>query len=261
VKALAGAAARGARVAALHPLMSFSAVPASVGAADGADGADVPGVASVPGAGAALARLAGCAWALEAGDEALAGDLEGIVRLLGGYAIRIGAADRVPYHIAAVLASNYVVALLGAAIALWEGFGVPADAARDALMPLVRASVENVARVGPARALTGPVARGDAGTIAAHLRWLAARTTDGAGVHPAPLAAARERDDSGQADDPGARDPATLDPATLLTAYRDLARLAIPLARARGSLSAEAASALRAVLAGEGPGGEERGGG
>ena len=164
--ALARAAACGARVAALHPLMTFSAEPVLVGTDA------VPEVAGIHGAGAALARLAGCAWALEAADEELAVKLEGIVRLLGGYPIRIGTADRVPYHIAAVLASNYVVALLGAAIALWESFGVASDTARDALLPLVRASVENVARVGPSRALTGPVARGDASTLASHMRWL-----------------------------------------------------------------------------------------
>lgn len=248
VDALARAAACGARVAALHPLMTFSAEPVLVGTDA------VPEVAGIPGAGAALARLAGCAWALEAADEALAVKLEGIVRLLGGYPIRIGTADRVPYHIAAVLASNYVVALLGAAIALWESFGVASDTARDALLPLVRASVENVARVGPSRALTGPVARGDASTLATHMRWLttwAARAMAERGDAESP-----DEGSSGDANrgDANRGDPA-IDPAALLAAYRDLARLAIPLAR--GRLSPEAASALRAAL---GDGGANKGG-
>jgi predicted short-subunit dehydrogenase-like oxidoreductase (DUF2520 family) len=201
--ALPTALAAGAAVAALHPLLSFPRA-----ATDGAT---------------ALAHLRGATWALETGDAALARRLGAVVAALGGRIVRLGVGDRVPYHIAAVLASNYVVALLGTAVDLWRGFGVEGATAVDALLPLVRGAVENLAANGPAMALTGPIARGDAGTVAAHLRWLA---------QPPPAGAA----------------PTGVDRATLAAAYRALARLAIPLAIARGSLSASAAEALRALL-------------
>ncbi len=201
--ALAHAAASDAAVAALHPLMIFPR-PA-------------------PDAASALARLAGCTWALEAPDPRASERLETLVAALGGRIVRLREADRVPYHLAAVLASNYVVALLGAAVALWQDFGIAGPVALEALVPLLRATVENLAALGPAAALAGPVARGDAGTVAAHMDWLATQVA----THP----------HSG-----------SVDSAALLTAYRALAELAIPLAEARGSLTPDAARALHALL-------------
>jgi predicted short-subunit dehydrogenase-like oxidoreductase (DUF2520 family) len=204
-EALPAARAAGAAVAALHPLLSFPSA-----AADGA---------------AALAHLRGCTWALETTDSALAERLGALVEALGGRIVRLGVGDRVPYHIAAVLASNYVIALLGAAIDLWRGFGVDGATALDALLPLLRGAVESLAAKGPSAALTGPIARGDVGTVAAHLRWLAQLPKTGTAG-------------------------ADLDRAALEEAYRAVARLAIPLAIVRGSLSDEAAAALRALLGG-----------
>jgi predicted short-subunit dehydrogenase-like oxidoreductase (DUF2520 family) len=75
--------------------------------------------------------------------------------------------QRPAYHAAASVASNFLVALEAAAEELAAGAGLePADA-RAALAPLVRATVENWAALGPERALTGPVARGDELTVAA----------------------------------------------------------------------------------------------
>ncbi|HEY7834367.1 MAG TPA: DUF2520 domain-containing protein [Ktedonobacterales bacterium] len=211
IAALARARERRAGVAALHPLMLFPRPPL-----------DAP---------TALARLAGCAWALEASDTATAARMEALVAALAGRVIALDGAARVPYHLAAVLASNYIVALLGAAVGLWEGFGVEGEAALAALLPLLRATVESLERQGPVRALTGPVARGDAGTIAAHLSWLAAHADDAVAA-------------GGVAGD-GA---VPLDVVALGDAYRALARLAIPLARARGALDEAAARALEKML-------------
>ena len=74
-------------------------------------------------------------------------------------------ADRAAYHAAAVIASNHLVALLGQAerVAAWPA--CPSTAYLD----LVRATVDNVAELGPAAALTGPAARGDDATIERHL--------------------------------------------------------------------------------------------
>jgi predicted short-subunit dehydrogenase-like oxidoreductase (DUF2520 family) len=174
-----------------------------------------------PSAEEALARLRGCVWALEVRDDALARSLEGLVAVLEGRVVRIGAADRVPYHIAAVLASNFVAALLGAAMSLWGDFETPAEGALPALLPLLRATVDNLEAVGLPAALTGPIARGDEGTVAAHLAWLDAHAGD---------------------DVPPTR-------AVLRDAYIALARIALPLAEAKGTLAPETAARLRVLLA------------
>jgi predicted short-subunit dehydrogenase-like oxidoreductase (DUF2520 family) len=75
--------------------------------------------------------------------------------------IEIADADRVGYHAAACIASNFVVTLLDGA----ERVGATAGLPRELLLPLVRATVENWAALGPERALTGPVARGDEETV------------------------------------------------------------------------------------------------
>jgi predicted short-subunit dehydrogenase-like oxidoreductase (DUF2520 family) len=71
-------------------------------------------------------------------------------------------ADRAAYHAAASIASNFLVALEGAA----ERLAATAGVERALLVPLVRASVENWAARGAAGALTGPIARGDEETVA-----------------------------------------------------------------------------------------------
>ncbi len=76
-------------------------------------------------------------------------------------------ASRAAYHAAASTASNFLVALEDAAEQMAAGAGLEPDQARMLLAPLVRSTVENWATLGPERALTGPVARGDEETVAA----------------------------------------------------------------------------------------------
>jgi pantoate--beta-alanine ligase len=104
---------------------------------------------------------------LAGGWFAVSGDavVEAMVESLGGRVVRVADADRLTYHAAAVVASNHVVALLGQVERLASQIGVPLDAFLD----LARGSLENVAALGPAAALTGPVARGDWATVHAHL--------------------------------------------------------------------------------------------
>jgi len=101
---------------------------------------------------------------------ALAGDPVGaqVVDALGGRWFTVADKDRAAYHAAACIASNHLVALLGQAERVGAAAGVP----REALLDLVRATVGNVAELGPARALTGPAARGDWATIDRHLAAL-----------------------------------------------------------------------------------------
>ncbi len=109
-------------------------------------------------------RLRDQAWFAVAGHQ-IAGDL---VVALGGTAFEVADADRALYHAAAVIASNHLVALLGQAERISAQVGVPFEAMID----LVRATVDNVAELGPATALTGPAARGDEATISRHIEAL-----------------------------------------------------------------------------------------
>ncbi len=112
---------------------------------------------------AGSAKLQG-AWFAVAGDP-LARD---VVAALDGHAVEVPDDQRAAYHAAACVASNHLVALLGQAERIAAAAGVPLEAYLD----LVRGTVENVATLGPAAALTGPVARGDWATVDRHLAAL-----------------------------------------------------------------------------------------
>jgi predicted short-subunit dehydrogenase-like oxidoreductase (DUF2520 family) len=88
--------------------------------------------------------------------------------------IEIAPGDRAAYHAAASIASNFLVTLEAAAERLAATVGMD----REDLLPLVRATVENWARLGGERALTGPVARGDERTVAAQRQAIADRAPD-----------------------------------------------------------------------------------
>ncbi|HEY3442801.1 MAG TPA: DUF2520 domain-containing protein [Paludibaculum sp.] len=107
---------------------------------------------------------------------ATSGDVEALIwaqeiaTTLGGQVLHIRSEAHHLYHAAAVMASNYVAALLDSAEQLLIMAGVPKADALRALAPLTRASVENVIGLGAVDALTGPVVRGDAATVAEHVR-------------------------------------------------------------------------------------------
>ncbi|MBK0422275.1 DUF2520 domain-containing protein [Leucobacter sp. CSA2] len=85
-----------------------------------------------------------------------------IVEALGLRPFSVADHDRAAYHAAASIAANFLITLEGAAEDLGRSAGVP----REALLALARGSLENWGRVGAAEALTGPVVRGDADTVA-----------------------------------------------------------------------------------------------
>jgi predicted short-subunit dehydrogenase-like oxidoreductase (DUF2520 family) len=110
---------------------------------------------------AAGAKFAGVGAAIDAtGPEAhrLARTL---AERLGMRPFRVAPADRGAYHAAASIAANFLITLEAAA----ERLAVTAGLDRELLVPLVRASVENWATLGPEGALTGPVSRGDRLTV------------------------------------------------------------------------------------------------
>jgi predicted short-subunit dehydrogenase-like oxidoreductase (DUF2520 family) len=99
---------------------------------------------------------------------AWAGEIVQMVTAGHGESLHIEADRLRYYHAGAVMASNALVAALDAAIVLLERAGVEQQAALRAVGPLARTSVENALRSGSRAALTGPVARGDAATVASH---------------------------------------------------------------------------------------------
>jgi predicted short-subunit dehydrogenase-like oxidoreductase (DUF2520 family) len=115
--------------------------------------------------------LDGVAFAI-AGDPVAHQWAEHIVRVANGRSLRIATERRPLYHAAAVMASNYVTALMSAAEELLIAAGVDAGEALPALGPLARTSLENTLRQGPLAALTGPIERGDVATVESHLAAL-----------------------------------------------------------------------------------------
>jgi predicted short-subunit dehydrogenase-like oxidoreductase (DUF2520 family) len=97
----------------------------------------------------------------------------GLAAALGMHAVVVADADRARYHAAASMASNFLVTLETAAAQLAAGVGVP----REFLAPLARAALENWTAAG-ARALTGPIARGDHETVARQRAAVAAQAPE-----------------------------------------------------------------------------------
>ncbi|TJZ68633.1 DUF2520 domain-containing protein [Chitiniphilus eburneus] len=116
----------------------------------------------------ALASLPGTACALEGAAAALP-RLEALAHALGGLPFRLAPGGKAAYHAATVVASNYLVTLAALAQRLAGQAGLDADATNAVLGPLMRQTLDNVLALGPATALTGPIARGDAQTVARHL--------------------------------------------------------------------------------------------
>ncbi len=121
----------------------------------------------------ALARFAGVGCAVAGSTEAALATAETLARSLGMPPFAIDDAGRAAYHAAASVASNFLVTLQAAAERLAAGAGLEPAEARELLAPLVRTTVESWASVGPERALTGPVARGDRQTVVAQRQAVA----------------------------------------------------------------------------------------
>jgi predicted short-subunit dehydrogenase-like oxidoreductase (DUF2520 family) len=156
------ASGAGARRLAIHPLQTFP---------------DVEG---------AIERLPGCAAAVTADDDAGLELGERLARELGARPFRLADAMRPRYHAAAVIAANDLIVLSAVAERLLRDAGVPDPIA--AMLPLQRASLDNVERLGTVDALTGPAVRGDVGTIERNLAALAEVAPD---VVPAYVALGR----------------------------------------------------------------------
>ncbi len=179
----------GAQVGAFHPLQTLASVQQ------------------------AIENIPGSTFAIEA-EEPLLSILKDMATFLKGSWIVLKAGDKVLYHAAAVMACNYLVTLVKLATDLWQTFDVPTQQATKALMPLLRGTLNNIDNVGIPKCLTGPIARGDIGTIKKHL---------GAMEKSAPA---------------------------LISTYRELGLQTIPVALAKGRINQEQAKQLESVLVG-----------
>ncbi|MBA7467728.1 Pyrroline-5-carboxylate reductase [subsurface metagenome] len=177
----------GAQVGAFHPLQTFASVKQ------------------------AIENIPGSTFAAEA-EEPLLSTLKDMATALDGQWIELKANDKVAYHAAAVIACNYLVTLVKLAADLWQSFNIPQSQATQALLPLIRGTIHNIATVGIPQCLTGPIARGDIETIKKHLDALQK-------VAPA-----------------------------LLSTYQELGLQTIPVALAKGKINQHQAEELQAIL-------------
>jgi len=177
----------GAQVGAFHPLQTFASVKQ------------------------AIENIPGSTFAVEA-EEPLLSTLRDMATALDGQWIELKANDKVAYHAAAVIACNYLVTLIKLATDLWQSFNIPQSQATQALLPLIRGTIHNIDTVGIPQCLTGPLARGDTGTIKKHLDALQK-------VAPA-----------------------------LVSTYQELGLQTIPIALAKGKINQHQAEELEAIL-------------
>lgn len=177
----------GAAVGSFHPLQTFADVSQ------------------------AIENLPGSTFALEA-EGLLLSHLKDLVSLLNGRWVELRPGQKVLYHAAAVFTCNYLVTLVKLSLDLWRRFGVSPQEGTRALLPLLEGTINNIRTIGLPGCLTGPIARGDLGTLHRHLSGLEATDT------------------------------------ALLDIYRELGLQTIPLAIAKGKVDQQRADEMKALL-------------
>jgi len=159
----------------------------------------------------AIDNLPGSTFGIEA-EEPLLTILKEMTTDIKGDWVILKAGDKVLYHTAAVFVCNYLVTLVKLATDLWQGFGTSPPQSIKALMPLLRGTLNNIENVGLPDCLTGPIARGDLGTIQKHLTALKTN-------YP-----------------------------SLVSGYQELGLQTIPIALAKGKIDTVRAEELRALF-------------
>ncbi|HOO89450.1 MAG TPA: DUF2520 domain-containing protein [Syntrophales bacterium] len=134
----------GAYVASIHPLQSF---------------VDIAGV---------IENIPGSTFGITSDDEINDWSI-GVVRDLGGIPFFVSEENKPLYHAAACMASNYLVTLMNMVEGVYRHLGIDADEAVRSFWPLVKGTMKNMEDRGTEKSLTGPIARGDIGTIRRHL--------------------------------------------------------------------------------------------
>jgi predicted short-subunit dehydrogenase-like oxidoreductase (DUF2520 family) len=164
---LAPAMAAGTQIGSFHPLVAFADTER------------------------AIAALHGATVAIE-GDDDLAAMLASMAERVGAHAVRLAPGTKAAYHAAAVLAAGGFVALLDAIAELGAVAGLDEAGTLSIYGPLIEGTLGNARALGIRAALTGPMTRGDVGTLEAHLAAVAAHAP---GVLPLYVAAAHREID------------------------------------------------------------------
>jgi len=178
---------RGASVASIHPIKSC---------ADPAASAET---------------FAGTYCAIE-GDPAACDVLRDALERCGAITFPLDPKFKTIHHAACVMVCNYLVALMETGLRCFEKGGIPRDTAMDVMKPIVTGTVDNVFRLGPVAALTGPIARGDRSVVQRHCEALSQWDED------------------------------------ILEIYKGLGRVAVELSATQGNASADALAAIEKML-------------
>ena len=163
VSTVAEALADGAAFAgkyAVHLAGSIGLEPLAPLASAGAETMAIHVLQAVPDVEAGIERIPGSWFGVTCADH-MRSWAEEYVGVLGGKVMWVSEEERVVYHASAALTSNYLVVLA----ALVELLGV----SPEPYLPLMRGTLANIERLGPLTALTGPIVRGDSGTVLRHL--------------------------------------------------------------------------------------------
>jgi predicted short-subunit dehydrogenase-like oxidoreductase (DUF2520 family) len=143
---LGTAKSAGAKVASVHPLKSFASIKE------------------------AIKTLPGTVYGITYCSEESKGTALLMVKSLGGMAIEVDDRKKALYHAAACAASNYLVTLINYAVLIHRKIGIKPEDSLKGLMGLVEGTVSNIKKMGTQKSLTGPIARGDLGTIREHMK-------------------------------------------------------------------------------------------
>ncbi len=119
----------------------------------------------------AMPDLAGVTFALE-GDAPAMQLARRVVRHLKGEVIYLSKQDKVAYHAFATMICPLLISLLATAEQIAARVGIPRVQARRRMLPIIQQTLTNYANLGPANAFSGPIVRGDVGTIGQHLKVL-----------------------------------------------------------------------------------------
>lgn len=139
--ALAPVARLGAATGSLHPMQAFG--------------------------GKVIPKLSEVVFAIE-GDRKARRVAQSIARSLGGITVAIDTGDKPIYHAAAVLAAGSAYPLIETGVQMLLRIGFTRRSAMQTLLPLIHQILDNIERIGPRAAWTGPLSRGDYGIVARH---------------------------------------------------------------------------------------------
>jgi predicted short-subunit dehydrogenase-like oxidoreductase (DUF2520 family) len=145
LEVLDSARAAGAEIASIHPLKSFASVEE------------------------AIKSLPGTVFGITYSSIKSKKMAEFLVKNLGGETVEVENEKKQLYHAAACVASNYLVTLMDYAVSIHKRIGIKPEDSLKGLISLAEGTVNNIKKMGTKKSLTGPIARGDTGTIREHM--------------------------------------------------------------------------------------------